>query len=327
MILDGILPFGWMPSFYSITTTMRHILLKSRWSILVLLVFLLAGCSSRREVFFRTVSNRSSNSGIKLIYSYDAYQWQPVDSLLKVPVVGDGSIKDPSIIRDKGLYHVVWVAVKDGKEGLVHTTTSNFKTWSPAVFIRVVTADSTQLAVSTPRLFFDEQTDTCLVYWSSESGGRECVYSLKTTDFKSFTPAKKLYDPGFSIQDPCLVCREPNDYVLVFKDHTPLESNLKVAFSDRLDGPYDRLSPSFSAFQTRRPSVTKIGAKWFIYCEDYGNNRMTVVSTLDFDSFEDISEEMDLPFHTDGGDIFLMPRTLFGNVFRHLHCKPVKEKK
>lgn len=303
-------------------------MLKGRWLMPVLLVFLVLGCSSKREVFFRTISNHSHAGRLELLYSYDAYHWQAIDSLLKIPAVGDGSIKDPSISKESdGLYHVVWVAVKNKKEGIAHSTSVDLRTWSAPTFICVVSHDSTQLGISTPGLLFDEQTDTCLVYWSSVKQGRESVYALKTKGFMTFAPVQKLYDPGFSVQDPMLVCRSTKDYVLIFNDNTPIESNLKVAFSSRMEGPYERISPSFTAYQTKRPSATKVGAKWFVFLEDYGKNQIKVVSTLDFDSFEDISEEMELPAFTGGGAIFLVPRKSFRKLLRHLHCKPVKEKK
>jgi len=302
--------------------------MKSRWLIPVILVFLVLGCSSRRDVFFRTISNHSQSGGLELIYSYDAYTWHVVDDVLPVPVVGDNNIKDPSITRESdGLYHLVWVAVRNGKEGIAHTTSVDLKTWSVPAFIRMVAPDSTQLGISTPRLLFDEQTATCLVYWTSTRSGRERVYSFKTTDFHTFTPAKVLFDPGFSVQDPCIVTRSPKDYVLIFKDNALRESNLKVAFSCHQEGPYARVSPSFTAYQTKRPSVTKVGAKWLIFLEDYGKNQPTAVTTLDFDSFEDISEEIALPVFHNGGDIFPVPRPLFKKLLRNLHCKPVKEKK
>jgi hypothetical protein len=292
------------------------------------LVFVLLGCSSKREVFIRSVDNSSHSPGIKLMYSYNGYQWQEVDSVLNVPVVGEGSVQSPSFSKDrKGVYHAVWVTVYKGKEGLVHTTTEDFKIWSLPVFIRVVEADSTPIRLSTPRLFFNEQSDSCMMYWSSERMGSNAVYGLKTLDFKQFTSVQKLYDPGLAIQDPCLLGRSPSDYVLIFTDADPIESNLKVAFSNKLEGPYERLSPSISAFQTGNPSVSKIGAKWYIFFEATEKKQINVVTTLDFGSFESITEETTIPYHPASGDIIKLPRKPFKKLLRYLHCKPVKEKK
>lgn len=300
-------------------------MLKSCW---VLLVLILVSCSSKREVFLRTVSDTTAVNGVRFVYSYDSYTWYKVDSVLKLPLVGEGSIKDPSLTKDRnGVYHASWVAVKNGKEGLAHATTEDFKTWSIPVFVRLVETDSSQIGVNTPRLLFDELTDTCLVYWSSARQGRTCVFALRTVDFKQFTSFEKLYDPGFAVEDPCLIRRAQNDYVLIVNDVDPIESNLKVAFSNRLEGPYERLSPSFTAFQTRNPSVTKIGAKWHIFYQDYGNNQIKVVTTLDFDSFEDITQETSIPNHAGGGDIVQISRKNHRKLLRYLHCKPVKEKK
>ena len=42
--------------------------------------------------------------------------------------------------------------------------------------------------------------------------------------------AKLLYDPGFSTIDAVIVKRAKNDYVMVLKDNTRPERNLKIAF-------------------------------------------------------------------------------------------------
>lgn len=266
--------------------------------------------------------------GIGLMYSYNSYQWHVVDSVLKVPVVGEGEIKMPSLSRDnKGVYHALWVTINNGKEGLVHATTSDFREWSAPEFIQVGADDTSMPRISSPRMLFDMYSDTCMVYWGLEKKDSSVVAFLKTTDFIRFTPIKTLYKPGFSMQHPCIYRLNDRDYVLLITDAQPVESNLKVAYGHSMEGPFADLSRSLSAYQTRNASVTKIGAKWYIFYENCEKKLIETVSTLDFGSFEAITEETSIPYLPASGDIVVIPRKPFRKLMKHLLCKPVKEPK
>jgi hypothetical protein len=111
-------------------------------------------------------------------------------------------------------------------------------------------------------------------------------------------------DPGFSVIDAVIVKRGTKDYVLVLKDNTRPNRNLRVAFSDSPLGPYTNISDTFTRQYTEGPTVIKKNNEWLIYFEAYREKVFGVVKTSDFKSFTDISNEITLPTEHKHGTIF-----------------------
>ncbi|RZL60159.1 MAG: arabinosidase, partial [Pedobacter sp.] len=89
--------------------------------------------------------------------------------------------------------------------------------------------------------------------------------------------------------------RAVKDYVLVLKDNTRPNRNLKVAYSDNPLGPYKNVSETFSPKLTEGPTVIKKDGKYLIYYDAYGDKKYTTLSTIDFKKFEDISSLTTIP--------------------------------
>lgn len=128
--------------------------------------------------------------------------------------------------------------------------------------------------------FYDDESEQFMVVWASCVPGRfekgieeeennHRLYYITTRDFKTVSKTKVLYDPGFSSIDAVIVKRAKNDYVMVLKDNTRPERNLKIAFSDSLTGPYSPSSQPFTESFVEGPSVEKLGDDYLIYFDVY----------------------------------------------------------
>ena len=138
-----------------------------------------------------------------------------------------------------------------------------------------------------PEIFYDEDSEQFMVVWAScipgrfergieEENNNHRLYYITTKDFKTISKAKVLYDPGFSSIDAVLVKRDKNDYVMVLKDNTRPERNLKIAFADSLTGPYSPASQPFTESFVEGPTVEKIGEEYLVYFDVY-QKRYTVL--------------------------------------------------
>ena len=118
--------------------------------------------------------------------------------------------------------------------------------------------------------FYDDDSEQFMVIWAScvpgrfekgieEENNNHRLYYITTKDFKTISKAKVLYDPGFSTIDAVLVKRAKNDYVMVLKDNTRPERNLKIAFADSPTGPYSPASQPFTESFVEEYTVEKIG--------------------------------------------------------------------
>ena len=151
--------------------------------------------------------------------------------------------------------------------------------WSEQQFIPVMAHEPTTVNVWAPELFYDEPNGQFIICWASTIPGRfpdhaephdnnQRMYYTTTRDFKTFAPAKLFFDPDFSVID-CTIVRDGDRYVLVLKDNTRPQRNLRVAFGDSPLGPWRDVSEPFTEQFTEGPTVLKIGDDWLIYFDAY----------------------------------------------------------
>ncbi len=186
-----------------------------------------------------------------------------------------------------------------------------------------------------PELFFDDMRKEFVIIWAStipfrfakgieEEGNNHRMYAITTKDFNSFTESKLFLDPGFSVIDAVIVKKGVKDYVLVLKDNTRPNRNLKVAFGNEALGPYTGVSETFSPKLTEGPTVVKVGKEWLIYFDAYGDKKYSVVKTADFRSFKDVSEEVSIPTGHKHGTIIKVKKSIIRNLTNHQDTKNTK---
>jgi hypothetical protein len=76
------------------------------------------------------------------------------------------------------------------------------------------------------------------------------IYSTTTTDFKTFTPAKMFFDPGYSAIDATILppTAPGKPFTMIFKDErkNPLKKVLMTATGPTLEGPWSNISEPIS---------------------------------------------------------------------------------
>ena len=149
-----------------------------------------------------------------------------------------------------------------------------------------------------------------------EENNNHRLYYITTKDFKTVSKAKVLYDPGFSTIDAVLVKRAKNDYVMVLKDNTRPERNLKIAFADSLTGPYSPASQRFTESFVEGPTVEKIGEDYLIYFDVYKKKIYGAMRTKDFKNFTDITNDVSVPAGHKHGTIFKAPESVVKTLLK-----------
>jgi hypothetical protein len=87
------------------------------------------------------------------------------------------------------------------------------------------------------------------------------IYYVETKDFKTYSPARILYDGSFSVIDAFIVKAAANRYVMFVKDETirPMpKKHLRVAEAQRPEGPNGQASEPISVDWVEGPSPLKI---------------------------------------------------------------------
>lgn len=281
-----------------------------------LLLILCIACRSPKDVYLFTSFREPGQDGLHLLYSYNGYDWTDIPGAVLTPQVGGKILRDPSIQQGPdGTFHLVWTTAWKGDNGFGYASSKDLIHWSDQRFIPVMAHEPTAVNVWAPELCYDDEHDQFLIIWSTTIPGRfpkgaeeennnHRLYYTTTRDFVSFTPAALFFDPGYSVIDGTVVKAGNHQYVLVVKDNTRPERDIRVAFSEHATGPFQTVSVPFTGKLTEGPTATKAGRNWLIYYDNYGTHQYGAAITIDFKTFQDISAKVSLPAGHKHGTIF-----------------------
>ena len=283
------------------------------------LLILFTSCSNKAYLF--TSFYEPADKGLRMLYSYDGYKWNDLDTVLLKPEVGNQKVmRDPSMVKGPdGTFHLVWTSSWRGDQGFGYASSKDLVHWGKQRFISVMQHEPTTVNVWAPELFYDDEQNQYIIIWASTIPGRfergieedsnnHRMYAVTTKDFTKFSDTKLFLDPKFSVIDAVIVKRAAKDYVLVLKDNTRPERNIKVAFSDSPMGPWKDISRPFTDNFTEGPSVVKVKDDWLIYYDSYRKKIYEASATKDFINFTNITGKVQVPEGHKHGTIVTVKR-------------------
>ena len=294
------------------------------------LLILLASCSSKAYLF--TSFHEPADQGLRMLYSYDGYHWSDLDTVLLQPKVGNQKVmRDPSMVQGPdGTFHLVWTSSWRGDKGFGYASSRDLLHWSEERFIPVMNHEPTTVNVWAPELFYDDEQKQFIIIWAScipgrfekgleEDSNNHRMYMTTTKDFRNFSNARLFLDPGFSVIDAVIVKRANKDYVLVLKDNTRPERDIKVAFSNSPIGPWQNISKAFTDNFTEGPSVVKVKNDWLIYYDSYRKKIYEASSTKDFIHFNNITNRVKIPEGHKHGTIVTVKNKFLNKLRKQLN--------
>jgi predicted GH43/DUF377 family glycosyl hydrolase len=295
-------------------------------------VVLLSSCSNKIYLF--TSFHEPADQGLRMLYSKDGYSWKDLDTILLKPTVGNQKVmRDPSIVQGPdGIFHLVWTSSWRGDKGFGYASSKDLIHWSEQRLIPVMEHEPTTVNVWAPELFYDDQQKQFIIIWAScipgrfergieEDSNNHRMYVTTTKDFKTFSPTKLFFDPGFSVIDAVIVKRAADDYVLVLKDNTRPERDIKVAFADRPLGLYANVSKPFTGDYTEGPAIVKVEDDWLIYYDSYRKKIYEMSATKDFISFENNTGKVNMPEGHKHGTIFTVRKKILKGLLKYSNKK------
>ena len=284
---------------------------------------------SAKSVYLFTGHREPALDGLHFLYSRDALHWDSIPGSFLRPEVGNDKpyydyrakktetakfypqhmMRDPSLAQGPdGTYHLVWTTAWQGSKGFGYACSKDLIHWSEQREIDVM-GDSVTNCVWAPELFYDDEQKQFLIIWSSDIPDERKtsadkmgtntslrLYYTTTRDFKTFSPTRLYYDPGFNCIDAFLMKRASHDYVLIAKDNRkPGFSNLFCAFSSSPYGPFTDRSDTFAPTYSEGPCCIKAQGRWLIYFDVYKQYRYDAVSTTDFRHFTLLTDTVSVP--------------------------------
>ncbi|UCH15393.1 MAG: DUF4038 domain-containing protein, partial [Bacteroidales bacterium] len=269
------------------------------------------------EVFIFTSFREPATDGLYFLYSYDGYKWTDLGGTFLKPELGKQKLmRDPSIVcGPDSTFHLVWTTSWKGDNGFGYSSSKDLIHWENQEFIPVMQHEPSTVNVWAPELYYDDENKQFIIIWAStipfrfergieDEDNNHRMYYTTTKDFKTFTKTGLFLEPGFSVIDAVIVKKDTGDYVLVLKDNTRPNRNLKVAFGVQPLGPYTGISEPFTGQFTEGPAVINTGEEWLIYYDAYREKKYGAVKTSNYKTFTNISGDINVPENHKHGTIF-----------------------
>lgn len=304
-------------------------------SLLVLPLFALSADSpvvqQHSEVgWYLFTSFRGGGDGLHLALSRDGYNWKALrnDEIFLKANVGGSCMRDPSIAEGPDhVFRLVWTSgwTVDRKPQIGYCTTTNFVDWTPQKGISLMENFKNVRNVWAPELFYDENEQLWYIIWSSTVTGYDetftnisedkynhRAYYATTKDFETFSESKIYFEPHINMIDSTLI-RNGKQYILFFKDErlNPVEKNLRMAFADSPEGPFEGVSAAITTNWVEGPSVLKIGDTWLCYFDHYASpHYYGAIRSTDLKNWEDCSKECVFPKDHRHGTVITITKEL-----------------
>jgi len=255
---------------------------------------------------------------LHIALSIDGRHWTPLND--NNPV-WDNQLRDPYVrYCPDGLWRIL--ATGGGRAGnrdivgpgCLYATSKDlidFRIETPLTLMKDVRNEEGALArnIWAPEWFYDEKTADYMLFWSSsfkDAGWKESrLWYCKTRDWQTFTPAKPLFEPPYSVIDGTLLEHDGVYYLFhkeeEFGEKTGERRAIRVATSTHLEGPYTIIEGPLNQGQivpiiTEGPTITKDPVKpgWLLYYDYCMTNRFGVSYSPDLINWS-VEEDVNFP--------------------------------
>jgi len=249
-----------------------------------------------------------ANMGVFFATSTDGYHWQALNGgkpWLPTQFAGE-LMRDNFLTRGPdGEFHMVWTWAWRGQSiGYAHSP--DLVHWSDQQEIPLMAGTPGAENTWAPEIYWDSGQSKWLIIWSSTVAGKHegnRIYSSLTADFKTFTPPRIFFDPGYWVIDATIL-QTRGKYYLVFKDERldPLRKFIQIAEGESLEGPWRNISEALTESWSEGPSAVQVGGEYIIYYDHYREpRRYEAVSSTDLVHWSSVTERMSLPEHAKHG--------------------------
>lgn len=338
---------------------------------------LTTGCKTieqEKDIYLFTSHREPALDGLHFLYSEDALHWDSLPGVwLKAQVGNDKPyidaftgkqqegkympepmMRDPSLCYGPdGKYHLAWTTGWAGTRGFGYAESKDLIHWSKPKEIKVMEDNATN-NVWAPEIFYDDVLQQYMIVFSSAihpskwtaadrqgtNSVHRCFYTT-TRDFRTFSPTKAFYDPGFNCIDAFVLKRDKGEYVAILKDNRkPGYSDLYSAFAPTAEGPYRtlvdvnsyadpkiapgtnpgdslKLQGHFAPEYSEGACAVKVGDWWHIYFDVYRQNRYGAVRTKDFQTYESLDDKVSFPMGHKHGTIVKISRKQLDKMLKH----------
>ncbi|WP_426104536.1 GDSL-type esterase/lipase family protein [Massilia sp. TSP1-1-2] len=282
--------------------------------LLPLALLLASAAAHAGDAYLFTYFTNNGEDGLHLAASSDGYRWDKLNggkSYLQPKVGKSRLMRDPCIVRGPdGTYHMVWTSGWN-ENNIGYASSTDLVNWSEQKELPVMAHEPTVLNAWAPEITYDDKRGEFLIFWASTIPGKfpltegsseekynHRMYATTTRDFKSFTPTKLFYDPGFSVIDATFVRALGKSWLMV-KDETrhPPRKYLQLAAAPDVRGPFGQLGAPItkSGLWVEGPTALQVGQDVIVYYDAYTSKHYGALRSPDMVNWEDVTAKMQFP--------------------------------
>ncbi|WP_146583994.1 glycoside hydrolase family 43 protein [Posidoniimonas polymericola] len=306
-----------------------------RWLLGVWAVFALAAPKvvHAEDVLLFPYFDSNGENGVYLSWSHDGRTFHQANSgqpIFTPPQWGGGQnlTRDPSIVYNDGLFHMVWTSNWSGNI-FGYASSPDLINWSTPQQVQPFPNGSEQPNNTwAPEILWDHIASDYKIVWSSTlpselndndgsqdpHGGDHRMYYTSTTDFQSFSSPELIYpDLDYSVIDAHIVWQPggrggTGRWVMSLKREQGASQggkNIRLAFSDAAISPASFINPtepyvgSGTAIQggqeAEGSSMVYWNDEWLLYWDAYTSGHYSLASSTDLENWTDDSNELSFP--------------------------------
>lgn len=215
-------------------------------------------------------------------------------------------IRDPYLLKDENGIYRLFFTDNWYSNTLGYSFSRDLYHWEEPRYLKVMGDNDDVCNCWAPELCYDRERGAWMLFWSSSFYSLNTdkrisnrIWYCHTKDFKTYTPARKLFDPGYTVIDASI--RFFNGYYyMAFKDERghnrdPHFAAIRTARSKDLTGPYTDISPLLTRFRTEGPLLFEKDGWMYLFYDSFGDASYRGMRTRDFKKWEDVSTEMEFP--------------------------------
>ncbi len=295
----------------------------------------------------------NGEAGIYLAESSDGRKFESLNEgqpIMKPPQWPDGQVltRDPSICFHDGEFHLVWTSNWAGRVfGYAHSP--DLKSWSRPQMVTPfdsdLPADDQPDNVWAPEIHFDPvQNNFQIVFASSipreendgdgsedRHGNDHRLYSIRTSDFNTFTAPVVLFDHNYSVIDGQMAfddrgtqAKDDDRWVTTIKreQNAPQGKNLRFTFNNPLqkdewsEATAPILGPGSSLRaneQVEGPTLVRFHDEWLLYADAFTAGHYSLIVSPDMETWTDETKDLSFPVgHPRHGTFFVIDREFVG---------------
>ena len=299
-----------------------------------------------RYLFAYFTDKNNNRNGLHLAWSEDGYKWNAIGPEHSFLTCDYGSwstekkMRDPFIMKGKdGLWHCVWTLNWESN-AIGCASSKDLIHWSRQSYPRVMNGYEVRNCWA-PEMTYDDEKQQYVIFWAStikvngewktEPGQKydHRIYYTTTKDFKSFTPARLLFDPGYNVID-ATIYKKDGTYIMIYKDeriYPTAKKELHVAKAEHAEGPYVPVSEkSFTENWVEGPAICSLADDSFIvYMDAYTRKRYEAMRTTDFIHWENVTDRISIPQGAKHGSIIKVDKAFVDNLLSELALAKKKQ--